>query len=77
MEEKVTTKPNENSQNKKERNSFADYKAEFKKIIWPDRKEVGQKTVTVIVTALIVGAMIFCMDTVFSFGYNAIIGLIG
>ncbi len=79
MEEKNITKPSENNQSKKkeDKNSFADYKAEFKKIVWPGKKELSQKTVTVIVTSLIVGAVIFCMDAVFSNGYSAIIGLIG
>ena len=43
---------------------FKGMKAEFKKIVWPSRKEVGKNTVTVIVTSLIIGAVIFCMDTV-------------
>ncbi|MBR2061747.1 MAG: preprotein translocase subunit SecE, partial [Anaerotignum sp.] len=51
--------------------------AEFKKIVWPSRPEVVKKTATVIVTSLIVGAIIFCMDTVFNAGYSAIIGLLG
>lgn len=59
------------------KDTFADYKAEFKKIVWPSRPEVMKKTATVIVTSLIVGAIIFCMDTVFTAGYSAIIGLLG
>lgn len=60
-----------------DKDTFADYKAEFKKIVWPSRAETAKKTVTVIVTSLIVGVIIFCMDTVFSAGYSAIIGLLG
>ncbi|MBR5270411.1 MAG: preprotein translocase subunit SecE, partial [Anaerotignum sp.] len=52
-------------------------KAEFKKIVWPDRPEVVKKTATVVVTSLIIGAIIFCMDTVFNAGYGVIIGLLG
>lgn len=59
------------------KDTFADYKAEFKKIVWPSRPEVVKSTATVIVTSLIVGAIIFCMDTVFNAGYSAIIGLLG
>ena len=59
------------------KDTFADYKAEFKKIVWPDRPEVVKKTATVVVTSLIIGAIIFCMDTVFNAGYSAIIGLLG
>lgn len=53
-----------------------DTKAEFKKIIWPGRKEARSKTVTVIVTSLIFGLIVFCMDTVFSYAYSAIISLL-
>ena len=54
---------------------FTGLKAEFKKIIWPGRKEAGNKTVTVIVTSLIFGLLIFCMDTVFTGVYNVIMSL--
>lgn len=60
-----------------DRDTFADYKAEFKKIIWPDRADMVKRTATVIVTSLLVGVIIFCMDTVFSAGYSAILGLMG
>lgn len=73
------TKKTEQQKGKKhsDKDGFADYKAEFKKIVWPDRPEIVQKTFTVIVTSLIVGVIIFCMDTVFSTAYNGIIGLLG
>ena len=92
MEEKnITTQTNEVKQTKPApqakttkatkkdngKDTFADYKAEFKKIVWPSRPDVVKKTATVIVTSLIVGAIIFCMDTVFNAGYSAIIGLLG
>lgn len=60
-----------------DKDTFADYKAEFKKIVWPDRADMVKRTATVIVTSLIVGVIIFCMDTVFSAGYSAILGLMG
>lgn len=84
MEEKNTNQTNEVKQTKakatkksSDRDGFAEYKAEFKKIIWPSRPEIAKKTLTVVVTSLLVGAIIFCMDTVFAAGYSAIIGLIG
>ena len=55
----------------------ADHKAEFKKIVWPSRKEVGKNTVTVIVTSLIIGAVIFCMDTVITGAQTAAMSLLG
>lgn len=55
----------------------ADHKAEFKKIVWPSRKEVGKNTVTVIVTSLVIGAVIFCMDTVITGAQTAAMSLLG
>ena len=84
MEEKnITNQTNEVKQTKpapqakakkkdNDKDTFADYKAEFKKIVWPTRIEVVKKTATVII-----GVIIFCMDTVFTAGYSAIIGLLG
>ena len=87
LEEKNITKPTNEEKKAKptqatakkdnDKDTFADYKAEFKKIVWPTRPEVVKKTATVIVTSLIIGAIIFCMDTVFNAGYGAIIGLLG
>ncbi len=90
MEEKnITNQTNEVKQTKpvsqaktakkkdNDKDTFADYKAEFKKIVWPSRPEVAKNTVTVVVTSLIIGAIIFCMDTVFNAGYGVIIGLLG
>lgn len=73
------TKPTQAAAKKKnnDKDTFADYKAEFKKIVWPTRPETVKRTATVIVTSLIIGAIIFCMDTVFTAGYSAIIGLLG
>ncbi len=73
------TKPAQAAAKKKnnDKDTFADYKAEFKKIVWPTRSEVVKRTAAVIVTSFIIGAIIFCMDTVFTAGYSAIIGLLG
>lgn len=60
-----------------DRDGFSDYKAEFKKIIWPSRSDIVKRTFTVVVTSLMVGVVIFCMDTVFTAGYSSIIGLLG
>ena len=74
MEEKnITNQTNEVKQTKpapqakakkkdNDKDTFADYKAEFKKIVWPTRIEVVKKTATVIVTSFIIGVIIFCMD---------------
>ena len=50
---------------------------EFKKIVWPNRKDLMKQTATVIVTSLIIGVIIFGMDTVFGFTYSSIVRLLG
>lgn len=78
---KAEKTPVKKAAKKEEKNArsggFADYKAEFKKIIWPNRAELKKKTGTVIVTSLLMGLIIFCMDTVFTTAYNLVLGLLG
>ncbi len=84
MEEK-NTKPVENKQKstdkKSERKSlvefFKEVRGEFRKIIWPNRKELIKLTMTVIVTSLLVGLIVSLMDVVFAWGYQTILGLLG
>ncbi len=55
---------------------FARHKAEFRKIKWPSRQELFRETVVVIIISLIVGAIIFGMDTVLQFGFGKISNLL-
>ena len=89
MEELKTANPNEKnevkkaSSNKSPKNEkeglskkLADCKAEAKKIIWLNRETVKKNTITVIITSLLVGAIIFGMDTVYTTVLNLFIGLL-
>ena len=87
MEEKNTTNPSGKTKEQKKlpkkndkptfSETIADYKAEFKKIVWPTKQELAKKTVTVILTSLLVGVIITCMDMVYSGGYDCILNLLG
>ncbi len=87
MEEKNTTNPSGKTKEQKKlpkkndkptfSETIADYKAEFKKIVWPTKQELAKKTVTVILTSLLVGVIITCMDMVYSGGYDYILTLLG
>ena len=71
MENKTATKkPNKST---KKKSTFADYRAEFKKIIWPTGPELRKQTITVIITCIIISAIIFGLDSAFSAGQNGII----
>lgn len=74
MENKTNTKSSSSS--KKEKSTFADYKAEFKKIVWPTGAELRKQTITVIITSIIIAAVIFGLDTLYSAGQGLIINRI-
>ena len=48
-------------------------KAEFKKIIWPDKKTLTKQTIAVLVSSVVLGAMIAVLDLIIKFGLNIII----
>lgn len=50
-------------------------KAEFKKIIWPDKSSVIKQTTAVLVLSVIIGVIIALLDTIFQYGINFLIGL--
>lgn len=50
-------------------------KAEFKKIIWPDKSTVAKKTVACAILTAILSVIIAVLDTVFQFGLNLLMGL--
>ena len=53
---------------------FKGLKAEFKKIIWPDRKTVIKESGVVLVVTVVLGAVIFVVDLLVKLGLGAILG---
>ena len=49
-------------------------KAEFKKIIWPDKDTLVKQTGAVLIVSVLMGALISVLDLVIKFGLNIIIG---
>jgi len=63
----------ENTATKKEKgNFFKNLKIEFKKIIWPDKKDVAKQTILIIVVTVFLGVLIKLLDT----GVQALLSLI-
>lgn len=54
------------------RDFFKDFKAEFKRVVWPNKKELKTQTITVITISLVVAAVIFVMDAAFSTGLQVL-----
>lgn len=48
-------------------------KAEFKKIIWPDKNALTKQTVVVIGCSIVLGVVIAVLDLIVKFGLNIII----
>ena len=58
---------------KKKSGFFRSLKAEFKKIIWPDKKTTVKETTAVVVVTVILGAIIALLDFVIKTGLDKLI----
>ena len=52
---------------------FKGVKAEFKKIVWPDRLTLMKQTVAVVVVSIVTGALIAVIDRALQYGINFLI----
>ena len=50
-------------------------KSEFKKVVWPTKKQLVNNTLIVIAALIIIGRVIFGLDTLFQFGFMKAIGI--
>lgn len=57
---------------KKLKTFFVNLRAELKRVVWPDRKRLIQSTATVLAICLIIGVLLFVIDTVLSGTLNAL-----
>ena len=71
---KTQDKAEKKSEKKPRRKSYwKGLKAEFKKIVWPDRETVTKQTIVVLLVSLALGVLIGVLDMIFKFGINLII----
>ena len=57
----------------KKKSWFKGLKAEFKKIIWPDKKTLAKQTVAVIVCSVLLGAIIAIIDALIQLGLELLV----
>ena len=57
----------------KKKSWFKGLKAEFKKIIWPDKKTLVKQTVAVIVCSICLGILIWMIDVVIQYGIDFLV----
>ncbi|MGI6196025.1 MAG: preprotein translocase subunit SecE [Eubacteriales bacterium] len=55
---------------------FKDYKSEFKKIVWPSKKDTLRMSVVVIVAIVVASVAIFLLDLGFSNAFAALGNLV-
>lgn len=58
---------------KQKKSWFKGLKAEFKKIIWPDRNSLVKETAAVLVVSVLLGAIIFVVDFVARIGIEFLV----
>ncbi len=56
----------EKKENNAKNSFFANLKSEFRKIVWPSRKSLYKQTITVSITSIGLGLVVFCYDSIFS-----------
>lgn len=52
---------------------FKGVRSEWKKIVWPTKKEVGNYLIVVIIISLVLGAFIYGLDSLFKFLLSLIV----
>ncbi len=67
------TNNNESSQAKESR--FAGLKAEFQKIIWPDKESLTKQTTAVVATSVVLGLIIALLDYIIQYGVDFLVNL--
>ena len=68
MSEKVKAKASKKSW-------FKNLKAEFKKIIWPDKKTIVKETTAVVIVTIILGLVISLLDFIITYGVDLLVNL--
>ncbi len=58
---------------KKEKRWVDGLKAEFKKIIWPDKKTIGKQTTAVMIVSVVLGVMIAVIDMIVQYGVDFLV----
>lgn len=54
---------------------FKGLKAEFRKIIWPDKETLAKQTVAVISVSVVLGAIIALLDFLIQYGVDILVNL--
>ena len=61
------------AEKKQKKSWFKGLKAEFKKVIWPDKKTLAKQTVAVTVLSILLGLIIAIVDALLQYGIDLIV----
>jgi preprotein translocase subunit SecE len=64
-----------NAEKTQKTNWFTGLNAEFKKIIWPDKKSLTKQTIAVIIVSVLLGLIITALDVVIKSGVDFLVNL--
>ena len=53
---------------------FKGLQAEFKKVIWPDKKTLAKQTTAVVAVSVVLGLLIAVIDTLLNHGIKFLVG---
>ena len=59
----------------KKKSWFKGLKAEFKKIIWPDKKSLARESAAVVASAVALGIIIKVLDVIINYGIEFLMSL--
>lgn len=65
------TKPEKESG--KLKNMFKGIKAEYKKIVWPDKDTLVKQTIAVVAASVVIGFVIAALDTLIQIGFDKLL----
>jgi len=52
---------------------FKDVKAEYKKIVWPNKDTLVKETIAVVVASVVIGFVIAALDTLIQIGFDKLL----
>lgn len=64
---------NSNTENAPKKGWFKGLEAEFKKIIWPDKKSLGRQTAAVVAISIVLGVIISILDALIKLGVDFLV----
>lgn len=63
----------EKSEKAQKTSRFKGLKAEFKKIVWPDKNTLAKQTTAVVSVSVLLGALIAVIDAVLKYGIDLLV----